>query len=781
MKSVILLAISSLFLFSASLANECATAISTTCGVTVNGVTTGDPSTGTGQGTCTTADGTGGVIWYSITGDGGTWTCETVTTAGQYDTKIWVFSGTCGSLTCVTGNDDGGAGTLSLVNFATTNGATYYIAVGGFSGSEGNFSMTIASTSCGGGVTTAPGGITGGLQTWFDANTGASGTPVTSWSNIGPNTNITQLTSPNGGNLASNDSKANFNNIINTTGGFNGTFHAEVPQRTNVISGSGVTMYVAYQRQSYPDLSFNFHSSVSGGGGDSGGQWRSWGFRHGGLGSLFSNGTAHLYSAPGQAQMSENSGFVGMHGTENSAGGNTMNGVDMSYANIGTFYSGSSDMELSVGYWPGYGMSRGVMEAVLWDRDLSAADRSRVETYLALKYGITLGMNGTSEDYSSPTSGSVIWDQSMNTGYNNDIAGISRSDASSLDQRKSHSTHGGAVGVFTDIVTIANGTNFASPTTMGADDSHLIWGHNGSMAANDTWVYSIPTDNGETIESKFLRVWKSQETGTVGSVTLEFDMSAVIGPGGVPGANDLSAVRLLVDEDGDFTSGATSIAPSSFNNTTDLIYFVHDFIAGTANPMDQNRGFFFTLGSTDVNLAPLPVELVEFDVVADECSNLISWSTASETNNDYFTLERSYDMSNWELAGTVDGAGNSNSQLDYLFRDLNVEQNGIIYYRIGQVDVDGKQEYIHMKAVNHFCKENIEPIAYPNPMDNQLSILTPTDGFMTLTDLHGRVLMKNEIHQGEEQFDVSALATGAYLLQIDLVNDKHFTMKFVKR
>ena len=142
-----LLSLITLMIFSINVnANTCATAIAVGCGTNETGTTVGEPNTAVG--TCSTAQGTGGMQWYTFTGDGNAWTFETVATGGQYDTKIWVFSGTCGTMTCVTGNDDGGAGTLSLVNFTATLGTTYYVVVGGFNTNEGNYDLNITATPC---------------------------------------------------------------------------------------------------------------------------------------------------------------------------------------------------------------------------------------------------------------------------------------------------------------------------------------------------------------------------------------------------------------------------------------------------------------------------------------------------------------------------------------------------------------------------------------------------------------------------------------------------------
>lgn len=625
-----------------------------------------------------------------------------------------------------------------------------------------------------------PGGVATSIETWFDANSGTVGTPITQWNNLAGNTSITSVTSPTGANMSANDLKANYNNVVNTQGGYNGTFHAVVPNRTNLISGSGITMYAAYQRGGAPDLMFNFHSSIGAGGGDSFGQWRTWGFRHGGLGSLFSNGTTHLYDNTAMAAMSENSGFVGMYGRENGAGGNTLNGNNMSYGNIGSFYSGTSDMELSIGYWPGYGMARGVMEAVVWSRDLSATERNRVESYFGIKYGITLGMNGTSKNYVSPSTGAVIWTQASNIGYNNDIAGISRADVSGLDQRKSHSTFGNSVGSYNDIVTVANGTNFSSPAAMSADDSHLLWGHNGAGLINTGVIVNYPTDNAEIIETIFQRVWKSEENGTVGTVTIEFNLSNVPGVLGTSGANDLSFVRLLIDEDGDFTNGATSIAPSSYNNASDVVYFQHDFVAGNGNPLTPSRGFFFTIGSTDETFAPLPVELMGMEVKNEQCSNLITWSTASEKNSSHFVVERSYNMLDWHHVTTVQAAGYSESQLDYMTRDAEFTQNGVMYYRLIQFDINGEKNILQLKSIQADCEDNKVPVVYPNPAKDQLFVESFAAGNVKVTDINGRILFEGTIINGITPLNITDLAKGTYMVSLELINGKQHVVPVVK-
>lgn len=122
--------------------NLCANALmvgprSTTPGTNVNANNVG------AGGTCGTAPGSSGV-WYTVIGTGGPMSATTCGSVGSFDTKINVYTGSCGAFTCVGGNDDAtGCGTLSRVNFNSVQGQLYYIYVTGFGTATGNFTLTM--------------------------------------------------------------------------------------------------------------------------------------------------------------------------------------------------------------------------------------------------------------------------------------------------------------------------------------------------------------------------------------------------------------------------------------------------------------------------------------------------------------------------------------------------------------------------------------------------------------------------------------------------------------
>jgi hypothetical protein len=105
--------------------------------------------------------------------------------------------------------------------------------------------------------------------------------------------------------------------------------------------------------------------------------------------------------------------------------------------------------------------------------------------------------------------------------------------------------------------------------------------------------------------------------------------------------------------------------------------------------------------------AILPIELVKFDGTAYDTYNLLTWTTATENNNDYFIVEKSTDAVNFSEVGRVKGNGNSHTYLNYSLKDYDIH-NGITYYQLRSVDFDKKEQYSNVIAVeNKFAEKKI--------------------------------------------------------------------------
>lgn len=88
----------------------------------------------------------------------------------------------------------------------------------------------------------------------------------------------------------------------------------------------------------------------------------------------------------------------------------------------------------------------------------------------------------------------------------------------------------------------------------------------------------------------------------------------------------------------------------------------------------------------------LPVEIISFTATQSEHGVLIRWATATETNNDYFELQRSRDNTSWHQVARIKGYGNSMTPVNYQSTDT-ASVNGTNYYRLKQMDFDGKFSY----------------------------------------------------------------------------------------
>ncbi|MBC6996306.1 T9SS type A sorting domain-containing protein [Neolewinella lacunae] len=140
----------------------------------------------------------------------------------------------------------------------------------------------------------------------------------------------------------------------------------------------------------------------------------------------------------------------------------------------------------------------------------------------------------------------------------------------------------------------------------------------------------------------------------------------------------------------------------------------------------------------------------------------VSWTTANESANEYFAVERSQDGRHFREVGRVSGAGNSTSSISYAFMD-EAPLAGSNYYRLRQTDFGGTQEVFGPVMVN---MAGLSAKAYPNPVQDRLFVSgAAAEATATITDFNGRILARvNNLGGG---IDVSTLATGAYLLRVE--------------
>lgn len=150
---------------------------------------------------------------------------------------------------------------------------------------------------------------------------------------------------------------------------------------------------------------------------------------------------------------------------------------------------------------------------------------------------------------------------------------------------------------------------------------------------------------------------------------------------------------------------------------------------------------------------------------------LLQWSTLQEINSRYFSAERSADGVHWQTIGTVDAAGYSNSAIAYSFTDTE-PLAGRNYYRIKETDANAKFEYSTVKTAD-FNNDFLITIA-PNPVTELVNVnmnKKPARALLSLVDVNGRIVYKEQTSGQKVQIDVKNFAKGMYLLKITSGNE----------
>jgi endo-1,4-beta-D-glucanase Y len=228
-----------------------------------------------------------------------------------------------------------------------------------------------------------------------------------------------------------------------------------------------------------------------------------------------------------------------------------------------------------------------------------------------------------------------------------------------------------------------------------------------------------------------------------------------------PGTEPLNDPLVLGDPD---TYGYQYYSPTTqilfgltlTGNTPDL---------NTLDPVVSGSPVVFTaLGD-----ALLPIELISFEGIAKEKATHLIWKTASETNNDYFTLYKSIDGKEFVPIAQVNGAGNSNEMLEYEYIDDNIEHQGIVYYQLSQTDYDGTQSYSHVISVS-FESNQFEIISCKSGI-NTGSVLFEIQfadfeksNTLTIVNVLGQVMFQQVFEQTIHEYIEIELSPGMYIV-----------------
>ena len=201
-----------------------------------------------------------------------------------------------------------------------------------------------------------------------------------------------------------------------------------------------------------------------------------------------------------------------------------------------------------------------------------------------------------------------------------------------------------------------------------------------------------------------------------------------------------------------------------------------------SDPLLQNSGgvndaFTMSTSSLGISSVALPVKFVGFNVIKKNNDGIIIWQIENESAlTDHYEIERSFNGLDFKTVNTVLPKNNGKSSNSYDLTDLNLpalRSAGIFYYRIKQVDKDGKFIYTNIKSLRLSTKAMVVAV-YPNPIKNiaNLTIDTEQDTKATITinDASGKQLqnIQMSLFKGAniKKIDMGTLAAGSYILQV---------------
>ena len=619
----------------------------------------------------------------------------------------------------------------------------------------------------------SPGGISGGLDVWHKADAGAykdagvtpaaNGDVIRQWNDNAPTGfNVGQATAQYQPTF--DDDAINYNPAFNFDGTDDYLFNTGFS-----LSGNTTNFIVASPVQDNSnDCLLNIAS---------------------GTGGLWGYNALYLTTRDGGARLR----FVYRNSPSQSGGNNldagstlvygqpslmdfrrTQGGLQESWINTGDHQSVSASVSNYTG--TSYAFNYGCLyvgtrvfggkygEHIKYATALNDVDKNLVDTYLAVKYGVTM-----SDDYNA-TTGQPIYSPSS---YGNNIIGIGRDDVEALIQKQSH-TIDDTTRIYLNTL---HATNIGNTGSFASDVSYIVMGDN-QGAIHNTAASNAEVPVGCGLYSRLEREWKVTKT----NITEDFSWDITLSSGANPGSINVADLRLLVDDDGDFSNGVTNCyfngdgtgVVLTYNNPTITISGI------SMGHIANNSTSYITIGSIN-GVSPLPVELIQFDVDCQKHTTEITWTTTSEINNNNFIIERSKDGFNFEEIGTVKGGGNSSTLLNYIWEDHS-PLSGTVYYRLKQEDFNGEVEYHGVRTTT--CKELGKINFYPNPFKNSINIQLSDNITYPITievlDYLGRKVHEETLQTSEVEISLNdQLPSGTYFVKV--VNETtHVVERMVK-
>jgi hypothetical protein len=591
----------------------------------------------------------------------------------------------------------------------------------------------------------APGGVFSNLQLWFRADTGVIGS-----------SNVSQWKDMSGNNRHANQSSAsnqptflpihnNFNPSIDFQGfpfgGFFSTFDFLNIGTTNInITNSLTLLYV-----NTLDNIGNDHYIIGHRDG-----WNRWRFGN----SYFQSNRGFINFGN---QTSTNIPNIFCVNVSNTTGTVFKNNVSILTNTLSNINFQSDELWIGAAETGGlYSTDGKISEIIAYNTSISSLNQLKISSYLALKYGITLGNMQSPVNYVN-SSGFIIWPG--DSLYQNNIIGIGRDDVSFLMQKQSKQLDD-STNIYIGSLT---SSNLLNTSIFNDNNQFVVIGHN-NQSLNTTGSNEFPLNQG--ILSRINREFKIVNTNFNGIFSLEIKLKT--------NTINLADLRLLIDDDGNF-SNALIVQPSM---SFDSGFLKLSNISNSLIPNNSTR--YITIATVNSNTL-LPVDLLFFNAKKEHQNIVLEWSTASEKENKGFFIEISEDAKFFETIGFVEGQNNTTSITNYNFKTKTLP-SGLYYFRLKQIDFNETFTFSQTIVIK------IEPLdsdisIFPHPtISDKFEIISNNSQpfILSLYNLLGKVIYENLNANQTHEINLENYPKGSYLLKT-LCNNKITNYKLLKK
>lgn len=240
-----------------------------------------------------------------------------------------------------------------------------------------------------------------------------------------------------------------------------------------------------------------------------------------------------------------------------------------------------------------------------------------------------------------------------------------------------------------------------------------------------------------------------------------------------------------------WNSGSSTLTASVWNATVSTCYGTITYSFNPISVFGTNSPYFgFTastggLSNSQSYCLPnilLPVELVSFEGECFEGKTRITWSSSTETDNDFYFLEKSLDGFNFQTVYVVNGSLSSNHVLNYQFIDNS--NDGLAYYRLSQTNINGVTKIIG-STIEVNCFNNVDIAIFPNPAQEQVTFDFGNNELQGVTvcfyDLSGKKVFEKSFDKAAslKNMDISTLSNGVYFVTVESTKNIVFQDKLV--